>query len=119
MAGFFERLTEPLENLETQKIRKVCSAIEGVTPIAELQPRKRYKIAGLVQNMRIDPSAGSPTLDVTLNDGTGLASAQWYGRLRIPGIDVGRYITVEGTAIPGRHGELMFLNPYYELMPED
>jgi hypothetical protein len=119
LSSFTKRLTEPLETLEVQKIRKICESVEGATPIAELEPRKRYKIVGLVQNMRIDPGEHTATLDVTLNDGTGLAGARWSGRLRIPGIDVGRYIAIEGTAVPGDHGTLVFLNPYYDLVPAE
>ncbi|MER3396297.1 MAG: hypothetical protein C4318_03705 [Acidimicrobiia bacterium] len=119
MTGVFKRLTEPLEHLETQKIRKISSTVKGAKPIAELEPRKRTKVAGLVQNMRIDPKNHTGTLDVTRNDGTGLVKARWSGRLRIPGIDVGRYISVEGTPIIGEQEELVFLNPFYELVPSE
>lgn len=119
LSRFFRKLVEPLEILEIEKIRKICESVDGATPISQLEARKRFKVAGLVQNMRIHPGNHTPRLDVTLNDGTGLAGARWSGRLRIPGIDVGRYITVEGTAVPGEEGQLVFLNPFYELVPAD
>lgn len=90
-----------------------------MTPIAELEPRKRSKVAGLVHYMRIEPGERTATLDVTLNDGTGLVGARWLGRLRIPGIGVGSYVAVEGTAVPGDEGELVFVNPFYELVPAE
>ncbi len=116
---FFQSLTEPLENLEIQKIRGICGSVEGAVPIERIEPRKRYKIAGLVENMRIEPRNGTATLTITLNDGTGLARARWLGRPRIPGIDVGRYVSIEGTAAPDADGGYVFLNPYYELVPAD
>lgn len=119
LRDFVEKLTEPLEALELKKIRAVCSRVPGVTPIAEVVPRERFKIAGAVQNMRIVPRPTGAILEVTLNDATGLAVARWLGRARIQGVDVGRYLAIEGTATPTPEGGIAFVNPYYELLYVD
>jgi hypothetical protein len=113
---YLEKLTDPLEELETERIRSICLAVPGVTPIVEIEPRNRYKIAGLVRNMRIEPKKYGTILEITVTDGTGLAKARWTGRARIPGIDVSKYIVLEGHATAAPDGSLVFINPFYELL---
>jgi len=85
------------------------------TPIADAVARRRMCIVGSVTRMRTVPSAGLPSLSVTVSDGTGSVVAVWNGRRAIGGITLGRRLALDGVAV--RRGNLLeFTNPAYELL---
>ncbi len=43
--------------------------------------------------------------------------ARWLGRSSLSGIRLGAGLIVEGTPGVGEHGELVVLNPEYQLVP--
>ena len=88
----------------------------GTIPIADAPFRVRIRIVGEVARMRVVPRAGSPSLEVTLDDGTGRALVIFTGRRRIGGIEPGRSLVVEGTA-RDQHGRTVLMNPSYTLLP--
>jgi hypothetical protein len=69
-----------------------------------------------VQGIRVVPRAGSPSLEVTVADGTGRAVAVFLGRKSLPGVSPGRSIVIEGV---GREegGRTVLLNPAYTILP--
>ncbi len=87
---------------------------DGVTAIAEIGWRQTVKVRGRVQALRVEPLAGSPSLECTLVDGTGGVSVVFFGRRHIEGVRIGATMTVEGMAIEHR-GRLAIVNPVYEL----
>jgi hypothetical protein len=89
---------------------------DGVIPIGSVRWRKRVFVEGRVRIMRVQPMAGTATLECVLDDGTGAMSIVFVGRAEIPGIDVGTRLRAQGTAAT-HHGRLAILNPIYELMP--
>lgn len=86
------------------------------TAIGEAPLRENIRVAGEVTSIRVVPRAGSPSLEVTVNDGTGLAVAVFTGRRAIPGISPGKGLALEGVARQDRK-RILFLNPAYELLP--
>jgi hypothetical protein len=92
-----------------------CDALQTVD-IAAIPYRQRVRVAGEVSRLRVVPRAGSPSLEVTLDDGTGRALVVFTGRRRILGIDPGRGIVVEGTARE-QHDKPVLMNPSYTLLP--
>ena len=64
----------------------------------------------------MQPWAGQPTLECTIVDGTGRVSIVFLGRRQIAGIEPGARLVVEGVA-GERNGQLVILNPDYELHP--
>ena len=84
--------------------------------IASVPYRQRVRIAGEVARLRVVPRAGSPSLEVTVDDGTGRALIVFTGRRRIIGIDPGRSLLVEGTAREV-HRRAVLMNPAYTLLP--
>jgi hypothetical protein len=90
--------------------------LPGVTPIVTNEARTRCRVAGVVQNIRIDPREGTGLIEVTINDGSGQMVARWLGRSSLQGIRLGTGIIIEGIAGRGED-ELMILNPEYELVP--
>jgi amino acid transporter len=87
---------------------------DGITPIAQVGWRQTVKVEGRVQAIRVEPMAGSPSLECTLVDGTGGVSVVFFGRRHIEGVRIGAKMTVEGMAIEHRN-RLAIVNPVYEL----
>lgn len=112
-----ERLARPPEEIRAENLRHWVATVVGVTSIADLEPRRRCRVAGVIQNIRIDPRPASGSIEATIIDGTGQMVARWLGRQTISGIRLGMGLIIEG--IPGEQtgGELMVLNPEYELVP--
>jgi amino acid transporter len=90
-------------------------AVEGTTPIGELQYRQRSRFAGRVRSVRVQPWSGVPSLECTLVDHSGAINIVFLGRRAVPGIEPGARLAAEGMV--GRHGgRLAVINPYYELL---
>jgi len=88
----------------------------GAVPIAQCRYRQQVTVAGRVRSVRVQPWAGSPSLEVTLVDAAGDAlDVIFLGRRRVPGIQPGSRLVVTGRV--GRHaGRLAILNPFYEIL---
>jgi amino acid transporter len=87
---------------------------DGSTPIADVRFRQRVRVHGRIQALRVEPLAGSPSMECTLSDGSGTVSAVFFGRRKIDGLAIGTELTVEGMVIQHR-GRLAIVNPLYEL----
>jgi hypothetical protein len=86
----------------------------GTTPIGNVRWRQRVCVEGRVQAVRIEPLAGSPSLECTLVDESGGVSLVFFGRRHIDGVEIGTMMRVTGMAIEHR-GRLAIVNPVYEL----
>ena len=84
-------------------------------PIDSAPLRTRIRVAGEIARLRVVPRAGSPSLEVTVDDGTGRALVIFTGRRAIAGVDPGRGIVLEGTARAERN-KLVLMNPAYTLL---
>ena len=68
-----------------------------------------------MRTVRVQPLAGTATLECVLQDDSGAMSLVFLGRTKIPGIEVGSRVRAEGVA--GQHrGRLAILNPDYQLL---
>lgn len=88
---------------------------DGATPIAEADDRGWVTIRGEVAGLQVVPRAGAPSLEVTVDDGSGRAVAVFTGRKRVGGLDPGRALQVEGMA-RREAGRLVLFNPSYTLL---
>ncbi len=88
----------------------------GHARIAEAPYRTPTRLGGEVQSLRVVPRAGSPSLEITISDGTGKAVAVFTGRRRIAGLDCGRGVVLDGV-VRAERGRLVLLNPAYTLLP--
>jgi amino acid transporter len=117
--GAAKGLRAPLEELDRQRLAtRFAPAIvqdAATFAIAEAPLRTRVKLVGEVTGVRVVPRAGSPSLELTLNDGTGTALLVFTGRRRIAGMDPGRALEIEGVARE-EHGRIVVLNPQYTLL---
>jgi RecG-like helicase len=110
-------LSVPVAELDKQKLRTFCTNLTGVTPIGDCQPRQEITVAGEISSMRIVPRAGSPSLEATVSDGTGMLVVVWTGRRRIAGISPGRRLLLSGRGTDqGGRGRILLMNPNYELL---
>jgi hypothetical protein len=110
----FESLRAPIEDLDRTALREWTVAI-GSTPISDVVPRHTTCVAGEASSVRIVPRAGSPSLEVTVTDGTGFATGVFLGRRRIAGLTPGRRLRFEGVA--SRKGRIIeIFNPRYDIL---
>ncbi len=100
--------------LESAELRATVRQ-HGSMPITTCTDRQQVHLVGTVCTVTIHPRCGSPALEAELRDGSGTVTLVWLGRRRIPGIDPGRSISIEGR-ISCHEGRRMIYNPRYELL---
>jgi len=88
---------------------------QGTIPIGEAQWRNRVRVAGKIRSVRVQPRAGTSNLECVLADGTGKLLLVFQGRRRIPGMQPGARVVVEGMVGDWGHHQAI-LNPDYELI---
>jgi hypothetical protein len=115
--GWLERLTKPPEATRSENLRRWAETVPGATPIAETSEQHRHKVAGVIQNIRIDPRQGSGCIEATMIDGSGEIVAKWLGRQSMSGIRLGVGLVIEGMVGVGLDEEKVILNPEYQLVP--
>ncbi len=89
--------------------------LAGTTPISEAQWRNRVRVVGRVKSVRVQPRAGTSNLECVLADETGRLLLVFQGRRRIPGIQPGARLVVEGMVGDWARRQAI-LNPDYELL---
>ncbi len=87
----------------------------GTVPISDIQWRSRVRVAGRIKSVRVQPRAGTSNLECVLADATGQLTLVFQGRRRVPGIQPGARLVVEGMVGDWARHHAM-LNPDYELV---
>jgi amino acid transporter len=109
----------PLHELDRQRreARFTDGNGDGAAPrLAHVPLRQRVDVTGEITQLRVVPRAGSPSLEISIDDGTGTVVAVFTGRRSITGIVPGRAVLVAGVARED-HGQILMLNPDYTLLP--
>jgi amino acid transporter len=108
----------PTEGSETEAEidQMLLATVHDTTPIPNLQPRKRARVAGRVKSLTVQPWGNVPTLRVQLTDDQGKLDVAFLGRRQIAGLAPGSRIVVDGT-VTERRGHLVMINPEYEFLP--
>ena len=88
---------------------------ENLTPIGNIQWRKRAQVQGRVTSIKVAPRGSAPMLQVEMWDNTGGVTLQFLGRREIAGLEVGTELRAEGM-VGEENGSLTILNPSYELV---
>lgn len=109
-----QRLRTPADELD-RHARATRPGELGCTPIDVVADRTVVDVVGHVRSVRIVPRAGAPSLEVTVDDGHGLAVGVFYGRRSIAGLSAGVEVRLGGRA-QLRRGRVTFINPAYELL---
>jgi hypothetical protein len=105
---------KPVEEV-IRDIEPVSHYAENLTPIGEIQWRKRAQVQGRVTSIKSAPRGSAPYLQVEVWDQTGGVTLQFLGRRDIAGLEVGSQIRAEGM-VGEEEGTLTILNPSYELL---
>jgi hypothetical protein len=113
LAKMRKKLTTTVDELDKTRLQDRYGSAE-VTAIGEAPLREPIRLAGEVQETRVVPRAGSPSVEVTIGDGSGRAIVVFTGRTRVPGLKLGGGLVVEGVGRLERN-RLMLLNPSYTL----
>ncbi|MBA3630444.1 MAG: hypothetical protein H0W55_12385 [Actinobacteria bacterium] len=112
-----EKFTQTPEATRATNLKEWADSIPETIRIKDIAPRCGCRAVGVIQKIRIDPRAGTGSVEVTLDDGTGRLLARWLGRSKLNGIALGKGLEVEATAGDHAGDELVVLNPSYRLMP--
>ena len=110
------RLTSSTEQLEAEELQQ-DSAQRGAISVHDLEDRTRVQVCGTLRTVTLRPRAGVPALEAELYDGSGSMSVVWLGRRRIPGIEPGRSLTVQGLVTVREGDGVTMFNPRYQLHP--
>ncbi|HEV8065207.1 MAG TPA: OB-fold nucleic acid binding domain-containing protein, partial [Acidimicrobiales bacterium] len=87
----------------------------GQIHISDLSKRQRARVAGRVRAVRVQAGAGVPSVECVLADSTGQLLLVFQGRRRVPGIDPGAYVAVEGM-VGERGRRLVMINPLFTIL---
>lgn len=110
---FLSRLAETDEQRLAEELRTWADGIPGTTRIADAMPRTKVRLAGMVRRITVRPVEGFEALEIVLSDGTGLVTARWLGRRKIPGLALGSRLMVEGV-LGEEQGAKRIVNPTFE-----
>ena len=94
----------------------ISAPAQQLIPIAEVRWRERARVKGRVRSLRVQPWAGTPTVECVVIDDTGGLIVVFLGRRWIAGIQPGTVLTVEGM-IGEHNGRPAMINPDFELLP--
>ena len=89
--------------------------IPDLVPMSDLHERRPAKVAGRVRSVKVQPWAGTPSLECLLADQTGRVTVTFMGRRSVPGIEPGSRLVAEGVVI-NRKGQPTILNPIYRII---
>jgi hypothetical protein len=110
------RLSESDEQRLDEELRAWAESIPGTVRIADAPLRQRVQLAGMVRRITVRPIEGFEALEVVLTDGTGMVTARWLGRRKIPGLLLGSRIVIEGV-LGEEQGVRRMVNPTFEFLP--
>jgi RecG-like helicase len=105
---------KPIEDV-IKSVEPVSHYAEDMTPIGDIQWRKRAHVQGKVTAIKSAPRGSAPILQVEVWDQTGGVTLQFLGRREIAGLEVGSQIRAEGM-VGEEEGALTILNPSYQLL---
>jgi hypothetical protein len=117
VSDVIEKLGRSPEDIRAENLRKWVASVQDVTTLARVKARTRTRVAGVIQNIRIDPRNGRDSIEATIIDGTDKMIAKWLGRSSLSGIQLGMGLIMEGVPGAGLDGTLVMLNPEYVLVP--
>ncbi|TDP92066.1 OB-fold nucleic acid binding domain-containing protein [Labedaea rhizosphaerae] len=115
--GYFKRLvrklTSDVDELDADDLSEQSQA-EGAQRACDCACGDEVTVLGRLRTVELRPREAAASLEAELFDGTEGVTLVWLGRRRIPGIEPGRTIKVQGR-LAVRDGRKVLYNPYYEL----
>jgi hypothetical protein len=92
-------------------------AAPATAPINQARWRNRIRATGTVRALKVQETETGSSLGCEIGDEAGSLLLVFPGRRRIPGIELGARVLVEGMVGLWRR-QLAILNPYYELVSD-
>ncbi len=86
----------------------------GTTRISNLRPRQRARVEGRVRSVRVQAGGGVPSVECVLSDGSASILLVFQGRRRVPGIEPGTRLIVEGM-VGERGRKPAMMNPLFTI----
>lgn len=110
-------LNASIDDLEHRRLSSRFKEVQvDRVDLGDCPLRCPVRVAGEITGLRVVTRAGCPSLEVTVDDGTGCALAVFTGRRVIRGLDPGRGVVLEGVVRRERE-KLTLINPAYTLLP--
>ena len=82
------------------------TARTGCTAVADLAPRRRAEVSGVLRSVRLRPATEVPALEAELYDGSGSLRVVFLGRRAVAGIEPGSTPEAGGPGVlPGRSAD--------------
>ena len=106
---------KPVQKAAPVNLEPVGHYAENVTPIGNIEWRKRAQVQGRVTSIKTAPRGSAPTLEIEIWDETGGVSLHFLGRREIAGLEIGSQMRAEGM-VGEEEGSMVILNPSYELL---
>jgi hypothetical protein len=106
---------KPMQKVVPVDVEPVSHYAENLTPIGNIEWRKRAQVQGRVTSIKAAPRGSAPVLEVEIWDETGGVALQFLGRRDIAGLEVGSQLRAEGM-VGEVEGSMVILNPSYELL---
>ena len=103
------------QGISTEIDRELAQRAAGTTAIQDIEWRQRVKVAGRIRSLRVETAKGTANLECEVTDGTGNLLLVFMGRRKIPGVEPGTRLVVEGRVGSWKR-RLAILNPDYELV---
>jgi amino acid transporter len=97
--------------------RALARRATGTVAINQVAFRTRVRVSGRIRSLRVQTAKGTTNLECEITDDTGNLLLVFQGRPRIPGIEQGARLIVEGI-VGSWSRRLAILNPDYELVSE-
>ena len=97
--------------------RALARRATGTVAINQVAFRERVRVGGRIRSLRVQTAKGTTNLECEITDDTGNLLLVFQGRPRIPGIEPGARLIVEGI-VGSWSRRLAILNPDYELISE-
>lgn len=113
LSRLLHRITTDDDRLDAEILAE-NSARQGACSCSRAELGERVTVAGRLRSVVYTPSEHVPSLTAELYDGSGSVQLVWLGRRRIPGIEPGRSLKVQGR-VAVHDGERTIYNPWYEL----
>jgi hypothetical protein len=104
--------------ISTDIDRALAVRAGGAMPIEKVEWRRRAKVAGRIRSMKVQSAKNGTVLECVITDDTGNLLLVFMGRPKIPGIEPGARLVVEGM-VGSWNRQLAILNPQYELVAKE
>jgi hypothetical protein len=89
--------------------------VTEAVPIARAEPPWRWRVAGTIEAICIDPR-DMPSIEARVADGTGCLVARWRGWTSLNGLGVRKRVILEGFVDLVAEGQKLMLEPDYEIV---